>query len=531
MDDQTKSKADLIAEVTALRQQLIQAQKMEANLHTLVHHVDLGVMLQGPQAEILLTNQVSLDLLGLTEDQLLGKTSFDPDWNVIHEDGSPFPGEWHPVPQAIATKQPIRNVVMGVYRPKTKDRVWLLVSAIPELDGAGNIKQVICSFSDITARKSAEAALRAERDLLDGIMNTSIAAITVLDTEGAIIFANDSAERVLGLTKREITQRTYDAPEWRFTDLDGSPWPDEKQPFRRVIETGQPVFDIRHGIEWPNGQRRLLSINGAPIRDDAGKINWLVFSVSDITDRLRLEAQLRQAQKMEGIGQLAGGIAHEFNNLLTIIQGNTALAQTLLLEDHPVQQELHKVQRATAQAAKLTHQLLIFSRRKQTQAQIIDLNKVVTHVQTLLRSSINRRVELVIEMAADLHLIRSDAGQLEQALMNLVTNACDAMPDGGTVHIETANVALDEQHASNYPNVIAGPHVKLAVSDTGQGMAEEIKQQIFEPFFTTKGVGEGTGLGLAVVHGVVDLWGGHLTVESELHQGTAVTLYFPKHQT
>ncbi|MEM6734401.1 MAG: PAS domain-containing protein, partial [Myxococcota bacterium] len=184
-------------------------------LHFVLEHLDHGVLLQGPNAEILMSNDAALRLLGLSEAQLLGSSSFDPRWHVIRADGSDFPGEKHPVPEAIRIKSPVRDVLMGVFRPTTNDRVWLRVDAIPELDAAGDVTRVLCSFTDVTEKKFAEEELRRDHSLLTQIMESSLAGVCVLNPDGQIIFANRAAEEILGLSRKFITQLSYDAPEWR----------------------------------------------------------------------------------------------------------------------------------------------------------------------------------------------------------------------------------------------------------------------------------------------------------------------------
>ncbi|HEY9646833.1 MAG TPA: PAS domain S-box protein, partial [Chroococcidiopsis sp.] len=269
----------------------------ESKVRSLVQDVDVGIVLHGGRSEILLCNQTAQDWLGRTAAELISKTWLDHDWSSCREDGSPFLRQDDPVAVAIAAHQPVRNVVMGIERKTQGDRVWLLVSAVPQIDESGILHYIVSSFSNITAQKQAEAALKAERDLLTSIMNTSVAAIMVLNPSGQITYANESAERVVGLTRTDIASRTYNAPDWKHTDLDGGPWPHEKQPFVQVMTTGLPVFDVQHAIETQTGERKYLSINGAPIKDPQGTITSLVFSVNDITDRFLAERALEHREQ------------------------------------------------------------------------------------------------------------------------------------------------------------------------------------------------------------------------------------------
>jgi two-component system, cell cycle sensor histidine kinase and response regulator CckA len=261
--------------------------------------------------------------------------------------------------------------------------------------------------------------------------------------------------------------------------------------------------------------------------DYGGKIVQLAV-VMDVTGRRDLEEQLRQAQKMEAVGMLAGGVAHDFNNLLTIINGYSQLILNNLPKNDPNRHSAEQIMKAGDRAAGLTNQLLAFSRRQVMQPKVLDLNHVVTGLSAMLRRLIGEDIDLQLTLREDLGRVNADPGQIEQVMMNLVVNARDAMPQGGTLTIETANVTLDEKYASRHIAVKSGPYVLLAVSDTGKGMDEATKSRLFEPFFTTKEPGKGTGLGLSTVFGIVKQSGGSVQVYTEEGRGSSVKVYLPR---
>ena len=248
----------------------------------------------------------------------------------------------------------------------------------------------------------------------------------------------------------------------------------------------------------------------------------------DVSDRRRLEAQILQSQKMEAMGQLAGGVAHDFNNLLTVINGYSELQLQILAADNPVRADLEEILKAGNMAKGLTSQLLAFSRKQVFETKVISINDLIVHMDKMFRRLIRENIELRVFPAPELGSVKADPASLEQVLTNLVVNACDAMPQGGKLVIETKNVILDDEYARYHPEVAAGEYVLLAVSDTGSGMSEEVKKRIFEPFFTTKEKGKGTGLGLATSYGIIKQSGGNLTVYSEIGYGTTFKIYLPR---
>jgi PAS domain S-box-containing protein len=364
----------------------------------------------------------------------------------------------------------------------------------------------------------AIAELRSSRDLLEAVIEGSQEAIYVRDQEGRYLLANPAARQLLGTTESEIVGKTNqeyftaeDAAWTRSSDLE-------------VIRSNRPQT-VEQTLTL-KGTARFLVSNKAPYRDANGNVIGIVGIASDQTERLKMEAEVRKAQRMESVGTLAAGVAHDFNNLLTVIKGYSQL----LLEEvagTPSQDKVKQIDAASNKAASLTRQLLAFSRQQVLQPKIISLNTVVSDMQKMLQRLIGEDIDFKVQLAADVPSILADPGQMEQVIMNLAANARDAMPRGGKFTIQTQRVELDEEYSRQHLHAPPGTYVQLAVSDTGIGMDEATQSRIFEPFFTTKPAGKGTGLGLSTVYGITKQSGGYIWVYSEPGHGTTFKMYFP----
>ncbi len=307
--------------------------------------------------------------------------------------------------------------------------------------------------------------------------------------------------------------------------------PDDRERFLKAATeafAARRPFEMEYRLRRHDGQYRWFLDLSRPFHGPDGSSAGYLSSCYDITEHKRLEEQLRQAQKMEAIGRLAGGVAHDFNNLLTAISGYASFARDALPAGAEAREDIGQVLMAAERASELTRQLLTFSRRQPTLPSIVNLNEALINLSKMLRRLISEDIELVAVPAADLGAVRVDAGQVEQVLVNLVVNAGDAMPSGGRLTIETANVTLDAEYAQGHVGVAPGDYCMLAVSDTGCGMTDEVKARLFEPFFTTKEPGKGTGLGLATCYGIVRQNDGHIWFYSEPGKGTTFKIYFPR---
>ena len=365
-------------------------------------------------------------------------------------------------------------------------------------------------------RAAARAAERRYHELFDG---APVGLIRCLP-DGRILAANAAAARITGFPS---VAALLDAS---VADL----YADASDRARVIgaLERGETLQDLEIQGRRQDGVLIWVSVNVRPRKDAAGHILHYEWSLADITERRQLESQLRQAQKMEAVGLLAGGVAHDFNNLLTVIGGRCYLMLDKLGPDDALRREVELVRSAAERAARLTHQLLAFSRKQVLEPRVLDLNETVTGIEPLLRRLIGEHIEISVTRGSGLGRVKADAGQLEQVILNLAVNARDAMPQGGRLVLETANVTLDERAARRAHDLAPGSYVVLSVTDSGHGMDAATRAQIFEPFFTTKEVGKGTGLGLSTVYGIVKQSGGFIEVESEPGRGASFKVHLPR---
>jgi two-component system, cell cycle sensor histidine kinase and response regulator CckA len=409
--------------------------------------------------------------------------------------------------------KPFEPFEYRVVRPDSSERVVQVLGGVLERDLTGRPHRMSGVVLDVTERRGAEERFYKA-------FNACPEPITIATmSEGRYLDVNESFLRVTGYRREEVIGRT--SLHLKFWER-----PEDRATLIEVLRKHGSVRDMEITFHTKSGEQRT-GLDSADVIEIAGQKCIIAF-FKDITERKFLEEQLRLAQKMEAVGRLSGGIAHDFNNLLGVIIGYSELLEERLPQTDRLHNMSQQITKAAQSAASLTRQLLAFSRQQVLEPKILDLNAVILDLQQMLRRLIGEDIDLGTALGPALGHVKADQGQIQQVILNLVVNARDAMPDGGKLTLETANVDLDEDYARRHPPVLAGSYVLLAVTDTGVGIDAETQSHVFEPFFTTKAIGKGTGLGLATVYGVVKQSGGYIWVYSEPGQGTTFKVYLPR---
>ena len=366
------------------------------------------------------------------------------------------------------------------------------------------------------------AAERAEQsaETLSAVVDGSSHAIIALSRQGTVLLWNKTAERIFGYTAAEVVGRPYPL-------MPAQERSSQRDLFNRLAG-GETLHNQVFRCQRKDGSLPEIRGSGAPYHQASGAVAGIAIALEDVTEQLATEAMLRQAQKMEAVGQLTGGIAHDFNNILMVIMASVEALQEE--NDLPAEQRSHvdRIAASALRATQLTRRLLAFSRRQRLHPQATNLNDLVAGIGQLLQRTLGEKIEVVQATAKDLGTASVDRGQLEATLVNLCVNARDAMPGGGRLVIETGNAELDQAYAVQNPGVIPGEYVVLSVSDTGTGIPPALMEKVFEPFFTTKGVGKGTGLGLSMVYGFIRQSNGHIKIYSDIGRGTTIRMYLPR---
>ncbi len=483
-----------------------------AELRQVFHTAADGIRLIDNDFTILRVNETFAQMSGFTKEEAKGKRCYEV-----------FPG-----PQCHTTLCSLHRVSAGEERiefetfreNRSKERIPCIVTATPFRSPDGEMIGIVEDFRDITKRKKAEWALKESEEKLSAVLQSISDSMMMVDRDFNIIWTNDAVKNFFG----------YD--------------PSGRKCYEVFFNSTEPCGSSPcHMIKaFQDGRMheqdtQLFSKDGKPayfhctatvsLRDKEGKATGVLVIARDITESKKLEQQLMQAQKMEAIGQLAGGIAHDFNNILTAIVGYGHLLQAEMVPDETLQSYVSYILNSAQRAASLTHALLAFSRTQIINTKPVNVNEIILVLEKLLIRLIGEDIELSTHLAGEDLIVMADTTQIEQVLMNLATNARDAMPDGGSLIITTDPVTLDDGFIETYGFGRHGDYAMISVADTGHGMDNTTKERIFEPFFTTKEVGKGTGLGLAMVYGIVKQHDGFINLYSEPGKGTTFKVYLP----
>jgi two-component system cell cycle sensor histidine kinase/response regulator CckA len=502
-------------DITAQKRAEEELRGSEARYQTLAEVSPVGIFRTDAQGQCNYANGRALRMAGLTSNERLQET-----WtSALHpEDRARFLGGWA---ASVAAGVPYYSEHRFL-RPDASV-VWVVCQAVAERDAEGNISGFVGTLVDITERKRAENLLRQSEHRNRLLVETARDIIYTLAPDGTFTSISPAFETITAWPVADWLGKSFAS----LVHADDQPL--AANMFNRCLRgESLPIYEAR--LRKQDRDFAVGEFTVTPLLE-AGRVTGVLGIGRDITERKRLEDQFRQSQKMEAIGQLAGGVAHDFNNLLTVIAGNAELLFENPTLDSPHAREcLQDIKQAGLKAASLTRQLLAFSRKQLLAPELLNLNDLIANLEKMLRRLIGEDIVLVTDLAPDLWLVKADPGQIEQVLLNLAVNSRDAMQQGGRLTITTANAVLDHDLLRINGPSRSGDAVLLSVQDTGCGMDEITRARIFEPFFTTKEVGKGTGLGLATVYGIVSQSNGHIEVSTEVGHGTTFHIYLPRHQ-
>jgi PAS domain S-box-containing protein len=484
----------------------------EERYRRLVEAMNDGVVVLDTEGRIGYVNPRLAEMFGASAEEMLGQLAVeflpDPRNRGILED------------QLAQRREGGRKSYEIEFTGKRGRKVSTLVSPQPLYDKEGRFEGSLAVITDITERKRAEA----ERERLTAIVESATDMISLSTPDRRVTYVNPAGLKLLGWSQEEVEEKAIEEAH--------PPWAVEK------LRDEAMAAVMRDGV-W-RGETAILGADGEEIpvsqvimghRCADGEPEYFSTIIRDMTEvraRELLEEQLRQSQKMEAIGRLAGGIAHDFNNIITGIAGYAEMIQETLGASDPLHADVEEIRKASDRAKMLTNQLLVFSRKQIIAPEVLDLRAVISRSERMLRRIIGEDIEMSVIHSDDLWTVRSDVGQIDQILVNLLVNSRDAMPQGGKVVIELENVTINEAYRRTHADAVEGPHVMLSVSDNGTGMDASTREQIFDPFFTTKRTGEGTGLGMSTVYGIVRQNDGFINVYSEPGVGTTIKIYFPR---
>jgi two-component system, cell cycle sensor histidine kinase and response regulator CckA len=497
----------------------------EARYRSLFEHMTQGAFRQLADGKIINVNPAALRMFGVSREIFLSRTWDSPEWDFIREDNSPLKADEQPAVIALQTGAPA-GTVAGVLNHQTQRRVWMEISAIPEFPESGSKPdQVLTTLHDITDRKLAQA----ENDRLVSAIDQTGEIVVITDTNGIVQYVNPAFESVTRYSKEEVVGKPASIIK---TDTQDDAF---YQHLWKTIASGNR-WRGRFINQKKDGTLYTEEASVSPVYNANGIMVNHVAVKRDITEYLalqnekdKLQAQFLQSQKMESIGRLAGGVAHDFNNMLNVIIGHSQLSLESIDLNNPLNSHLLEINKAAVRSADLTRQLLAFARKQTIAPESLDLNEKISGLLNMLKRLIGEDIELSWTPGNQLWKTLIDPSQIDQILANLAVNARDAIDKTGRITIETENVCFDDTYCTHHPGFNAGEYVMLVLSDNGCGMEKSVLDHLFEPFFTTKKVGEGTGLGLATVYGIVKQNNGFIYVYSEPGKGSSFKIYFLRH--
>jgi two-component system, cell cycle sensor histidine kinase and response regulator CckA len=503
-----------------VRERTAELEQQQQYLRAIVETSPNPIFVKNEEGRFTLINKAVELAYGRSSDEILGKK--EADLNGYHAEIQTF---IHDDDEVIQTRQPKFIPEEELTNPKTGETRLFQTIKVPLTLPGNETVHVLGVATDITERKKTEEALRETEERYRLLFDSNPLPMWVYDRDTL---------QFLAVNKAAINHYGYSRDEFLFMTIKDIRSAEEVQ---TLVDKISNENGFNSAGTWKHRKKDGSVIDVEIISHPLlfGGRNAKLVLANDVTERSHAEnalreteEQLRQAQKLEGVGHLAGGIAHDFNNLLTVINGFCALAMRDLNSEDPLLANLEEIKKAGDRATSLTRQLLAFSRRQVLQPKVLNLDEVVTDMEKMLRRIIGEHIDLRAGLEPTLGNVNADPGQIEQIILNLVVNARDSMPEGGKLTLETDNVYLDEEYVKNHVGAQAGPHVMLAVTDTGHGMDQQTLSRIFEPFFTTKELGKGTGLGLSTVYGIVKQSGGNIWVYSEPGRGTTFKIYLPR---
>ncbi|TYT75960.1 hybrid sensor histidine kinase/response regulator [Desulfobotulus mexicanus] len=530
-----KSTAKLIGSMVETKQAMEALRDSEEKHRRLFETMAQGVIYQAADGTIISANPAAERILGLSFKQMQGKTSTDQRWKMINADGIDIDDTKHPTIIALSTGETVGPVIRGIFLPEKNSYVWLSITAIPLFEkGETKPFQAYATFEDITERKQAEEEIAKRELTLNKIFDVLPIGLWFADKNGKLLRGNPAGIKIWG-AEPTVPIEKYGVFKARRLPSGEEILP-EDWALAHTIKKGSTIKDELLEIDAFDGQKKIILNYTAPVVNDRGEMLGAVIVNNDITDhkraeeqREKLQAELNQAQKIESVGRLAGGVAHDFNNMLGVILGHTELALMRADEKHDLYDNLIEIEKAAKRSADITKQLLAFARKEIISPQKLDLNDTVEKMLNMLRRLIGEDIDLTWKSASHLLPVKMDPSQIDQLLVNLCINARDAIAGVGKLTIETGIQTFDKEYCKGHFGFIPGDFVMLAVSDNGCGMDKKTLENLFEPFFTTKEVGQGTGLGLATVYGIVKQNSGFINVYSEPGQGSTFRIYLPKH--